>query len=151
MKAITLTQPWATLVAIGAKRIETRSWRTSHRGPLLIHAAKAIPSGWTPFMQPAFVEALEPLVGLNEFGSPNIDLLPRGFIIAVAELVHVHPTERVDGLPTSAQELAFGDYGPGRYAWRLWNVRRVVPIPYTGHLGLFNAQVEVEIVEVPGG
>ena len=28
MKALTLTQPWATLVAIGAKRIETRSWAT---------------------------------------------------------------------------------------------------------------------------
>jgi activating signal cointegrator 1 len=43
MKAITLTQPWATLVAIGAKRIETRSWPTNYRGPLAIHAAKGFP------------------------------------------------------------------------------------------------------------
>lgn len=42
MKALTLTQPYATLVAIGEKRLETRSWRTSYRGPLAIHAAK----GW---------------------------------------------------------------------------------------------------------
>lgn len=40
MKALSLTQPWASLVAVGAKRIETRSWRTSYRGPLAIHAAK---------------------------------------------------------------------------------------------------------------
>src|SRR3990167_3828953 len=43
MKAITLTQPWATLVALGHKRIETRSWTTSYRGPLAIHAAKGFP------------------------------------------------------------------------------------------------------------
>lgn len=39
MKVLSLWQPWATLVAIGVKRIETRSWRTNYRGPLAIHAA----------------------------------------------------------------------------------------------------------------
>jgi ASCH domain len=43
MKALTVAQPWATLIAIGAKRIETRSWMTRHRGPLAIHAARAFP------------------------------------------------------------------------------------------------------------
>lgn len=36
LKALTLWQPWATLIAIGAKRIETRGWATSYRGPLVI-------------------------------------------------------------------------------------------------------------------
>lgn len=40
MNALTLMQPWATLVAIGAKRIETRSWATRYRGPSAIHAAR---------------------------------------------------------------------------------------------------------------
>src|ERR1700722_19135273 len=43
MKALTLTQPWATLVSIGAKRVETRSFRVSYRGSLAIHAAKGFP------------------------------------------------------------------------------------------------------------
>lgn len=43
MKALTLWQPWATLVALGVKTIETRSWSTSYRGPLAIHAAKKAP------------------------------------------------------------------------------------------------------------
>ena len=43
MKALTLHQPWATLVAVGEKRIETRSWSTDYRGPLAIHAGKARP------------------------------------------------------------------------------------------------------------
>jgi activating signal cointegrator 1 len=40
MKALTLLQPWASLVAAGLKTIETRSWSTRYRGPLAIHASK---------------------------------------------------------------------------------------------------------------
>lgn len=38
MKAITIRQPWAELIVRGEKDVENRSWRTRHRGPLLIHA-----------------------------------------------------------------------------------------------------------------
>lgn len=44
MKAITIWQPWASLIALGVKTIETRSWSTDYRGPLAIHAA-ATPAG----------------------------------------------------------------------------------------------------------
>lgn len=43
MKGLSLWQPWATLVGVGLKRVETRSWATSYRGPLAIHAAKRRP------------------------------------------------------------------------------------------------------------
>lgn len=43
MKAISLWQPWASLVALGVKTIETRSWSTKYRGPLTIHAAARRP------------------------------------------------------------------------------------------------------------
>lgn len=43
MKALTIRQPWASLVAVGAKTIETRGFATSYRGPLLIHAGKNPP------------------------------------------------------------------------------------------------------------
>ena len=33
MKAVTVRQPWATLIALGMKRFETRSWQTKYRGP----------------------------------------------------------------------------------------------------------------------
>jgi hypothetical protein len=53
MKALTLTQPSATLVAPGAKRIETRSWPTSYRGPLAIHAAAGLGpiGGWRAMLR----------------------------------------------------------------------------------------------------
>ena len=41
MKAISLKQPFAALVAAGVKQFETRKWRTNYRGPLLIHASLA--------------------------------------------------------------------------------------------------------------
>lgn len=40
MKAVSLWNPWAAAIAAGIKKIETRSWTTSYRGPLAIHAAK---------------------------------------------------------------------------------------------------------------
>ena len=40
MKAISFWQPWATAIAAGVKKIETRGWQTAYTGPLAIHAAK---------------------------------------------------------------------------------------------------------------
>ena len=40
MKVLTIRQPWATLIVRGIKDVENRTWATSYRGPLLIHAAR---------------------------------------------------------------------------------------------------------------
>ena len=42
MKALTIKQPWATLIIQGDKRFEFRSWQTKYRGDFLIHAGKGI-------------------------------------------------------------------------------------------------------------
>jgi hypothetical protein len=39
MKIISIRQPWADLIVNGSKNIENRSWPTSYRGPVLIHAS----------------------------------------------------------------------------------------------------------------
>ena len=39
MKVISVLQPWASLIVMGAKKIETRSWQTKYTGELLIHAS----------------------------------------------------------------------------------------------------------------
>jgi hypothetical protein len=84
MKALTLTQPWASLVAIGAKRIETRSWSTKYRGPIAIHAAKDMPRSARLF---AYRDPAGQV--LNEGGillGGDCKELPRGAIVAVARL-----------------------------------------------------------------
>jgi hypothetical protein len=60
MKAITIIQPWATLIAFGEKEFETRSWATNYRGNLAIHAGRKIDK--EAFRQPAIISALTSMV-----------------------------------------------------------------------------------------
>lgn len=121
MKAITILQPWASLIACGAKRIETRSWATKYRGPIAIHAGiKPIPRDY---------------YGIRDL-LPCVCDFPYGRIIAIAELVDCRPTESFVFGGTlrniSENEIIFGDYTSGRYAWILSNVRLIEPVPAKG-------------------
>ena len=124
MKALTLYQPWATLVAIGAKRIETRSWGTSYRGSLAIHAGKH----WMD----------EDLLYTEPFSSYLHEAkIPFGFVVATCELVDV---ERIyaDSYIPGKPEFMFGDYSIGRYMWKLEHVKILPePIPAKGAMGLW--------------
>lgn len=40
MKVLTIKEPWASLILKGEKTIETRTWKTYHRGIILLHASK---------------------------------------------------------------------------------------------------------------
>lgn len=88
--AITLWQPWASLVACGAKRWETRGWRTSYRGPLRIHAAKVErPEEAALVALPAIHDALWPALGFDRRPMPTSvrERLPRGAIVATVNVV----------------------------------------------------------------
>lgn len=80
IKALTLWQPWATLVAIGAKQIETRSWATAYRGPLAIHAAKHTPK------EAADVAFALPVTEALRAHDYHPGRLPSGVVMAVCEL-----------------------------------------------------------------
>lgn len=137
MKAITLIQPWATLVAIGAKKIETRSWATDYRGPLAIHAAKGFPVA----ARAVCTENYTIRWHLRQ-ARIDVDELPRGVIVAVCRLVDCR---RIRGKVDEPRysEVCFGDYTPGRYAWVLEDVRPVIPpIPAKGALGLWEWEQE---------
>lgn len=131
MKAISVLQPWASLIACGAKQYETRSWFIKYRGMLAIHAGKRFEP-----LQVGFCEQ-EPFKTVLEGAGLGVNV-PLGGIVAVVKLVEVHKTtpEFVKGL--SKREQAFGDYGPGRFAWRLEVVKAFKkPIPMNGAQGLF--------------
>ncbi len=42
MRALTILQPWAEMIARGVKRVENRTWRTKYRGEIAIHAGKGM-------------------------------------------------------------------------------------------------------------
>jgi hypothetical protein len=154
MKGLSLWQPWASLWAVGAKDNETRSWATNYRGLIAIHAsAKSIKSvlrecfpcgDWEYHpsfkAKERFLDAVEKYV--------DIDELHLGAIIGYGELVDCHlMTPELIGKQTP-QELLFGDWRPGRFAWEIKN--RVLlenPIPYKGAQGLWIVRNPEEILQ----
>ena len=148
MKALTLTQPWATLVAIGAKQIETRSWRTSYRGPVAIHAAKRFPKAAREFnADPVCYRAVQ-RYSLSKTYSLIDPSYPLGCVLATCTLLDCCPTESLICLPgvfqdypelDTSQEREFGNFEAGRWAWVLEDVRALPePIPAKGALSLWD-------------
>jgi len=145
MKALSLWQPWASLMAIGVKTIETRHWATDYRGLVVIHAAKK----WTrelydiTFTEP-FKSALESEIWDNHHTRLDPNVLPLGSIVAVGELVACRVIP--DRITLAEPERSFGDYSPGRFGWIFRNVRRLAEtIPLRGQQGLWT--LEPAIVE----
>jgi hypothetical protein len=131
MRALSLTEPFATLVAIGAKCWETRQWRGPYRGPIAIHAAKRFPPECRGLCEG---EPFKTALGGARFGH-------LGHIIAIAELTDM--VRITDANAPDEPERSFGDYTPGRFMWRLDHVRRLpTPIACKGALGLWVVPAE---------
>ena len=149
MRAISLWQPWASLVVIGAKTWETRSWDTNYRGPLAIHAAKR----WTPAQRD--IARQEPFESaLMAAGIYEVIL---GHVLGKVDLVN---TGRCKGegriaLPESVflryvhePEWSFGDFSAGHYAWQLENPERLItPIPAMGQRGFWTFEYPTERIK----
>ena len=142
MKALSLWQPWATLIAIGAKRVETRSWSTSYRGPVAIHAAKKQDyDSLAMCLEQPFRSAL--IAGGIRYPKE----MPFGAIVAVVNLdkcAHI-----VNGwrprVPHCPHEVDFGDYTEGRWAWDLHAVRPLKePVVCSGAQGLWDVGPGIE-------
>lgn len=135
IKALTLHQPWASLMAWGVKTIETRGWATAYRGPLAIHAAKTIP----PYARRAVLDRptiIGVLQGRN-IDPANLAGLPLGAVVAIVNLVDCKPIEDLGWLPYF--EYIYGNFAPGRFGWITRNVRALdPPIPARGHQGLWD-------------
>lgn len=144
IKCVTLYQPWATFVALGAKRYETRHWHHDYTGPIAIHAAKTQEQMVLCYEEP-FRSILEDL-GISPPFTPHI---PFGAIVAIGEVTEYYKTfgtltRLADGKEISDREYDLGDYSPGRFAWCLENVRALPePIPYKGAQGFFEVPVDL--------
>ncbi len=120
MKAITLEQPFASLVSLGIKTIETRPWSTDYRGVVAIHSGRsALP------VTDAYYHGMLSSAGLD------CELLPLEKIIAIARLVSCKKviTSEIPCYP----QLAFSDFTPGWYALELTDIKPLAtPVPARG-------------------
>lgn len=128
MKAITLEQPFASLVSIGIKTVETVSWETDYRGLLAVHSGESVTQ-----VTDSYFRSLLTSAGLD------CDRLPVGEILAIARLISC---ERVikPAIPCYP-ELAFSDFTPGLYALQLADIKALPkPLPATGGSHLWEWQ-----------
>lgn len=141
LKVLSLLEPWATLVALGVKRIETRAWATSYRGEMFIHSSKAF-AGYqrAEAIKEPFRTALRPG---GAYAYPELNC---GHIIARSEILDCVPITEEFAIALfrdHEDEWRFGDYRPGRYAWLLAEpVRLITSVPIKGRLGIWNWQPE---------
>ena len=116
MKALSIKQPWAHHIASGRKTIETRTWETKYRGPLLICAGARM-----------------------DFAGPGASLLvgslPMGHAVAIAELYDIKT------MAAEHAHAALVTARPGLFAWYLRNIQKIKPFPVKGKLGLFEVPV----------
>lgn len=113
MRALSVRQPWATLIQRGWKTVEVRSWSTRYRGPLLIVSARAV--------------SRHPAAG--DWQGTD---WPRGVTLCVVDLVDV-----VEGMSEHAVD-AGGVDPTGQWSWVLRRVRSVDRVPARGRLGLWD-------------
>lgn len=143
MAAISLWQPYASLVSGSFKSYETRSWQCSRNliGSLIaIHAAKR----WTRDEQ-RYTERF-----IREYPETAPYLRPEGYqkpplgvILCVCRLLGCFKSDSLNSL-VSDRERAFGDWSPGRYVWKLEVVKvPPAPIPCRGMQGIWRWEYEL--------
>ena len=130
MKCLTICQPFAELIARGEKRVENRTWKTSYRGPLLIHAGKS--RKWLTHEWAGDAQAIPTLV----FGAiVGVARLER--CLSIREIRHLH-RDSPDAW------LSHHPHCKGPWCWVLSGAKRLSdPIPYRGQLGLFEVPKSV--------
>lgn len=128
MKTLTIKQPWATLIIQGDKRFEFRSWKTSYRGDLLIHAGKGIDK--------------EAMKRLKKYIPED---MPLGKIIGKVKLVDCikMSPEFKEMLLKENNEIYTKSSFQENYGWQVENVEVFNhPMPVKGQLSLWEYEVE---------
>ena len=158
MMAISLWQPWASLIAAGLKRVETRSWETRYRGPLAIHASARWswemvrllkqPEHWGPLSEAGI---MDPIEAARKPSGRMPRPLPLGCHVATCvleECVQVGSrlwnSRRPSVSPifyrdqVGPDEYIFGNLSEGRWAWLLRDIFALpTPLPAKGCQGLW--------------
>jgi hypothetical protein len=131
MQALTIHQPWASLLVKGKKRYETRDWQRNYRGLLAIHAGK---QSVHPFDYPL---GLSEILDDSKITQDNLNNNKQK-IIAIATLKDIHlMTDKFINEQSELERLT-GFWEPRRFAWELTNIKPLPnPIAARGMPGLW--------------
>jgi len=137
MKAISIRQQYAYLIMNGEKTVENRSWPTKYRGSMVIHAG----------VNRADYRDVVKTMGLarlqHDCGVPELTDADFGVLMAIVNIVDCVPLAEVK----EEDQL----YADGPWCWILRDPRPIVPIEFTGKLGLFTLPDDVaDQIELTG-
>ena len=123
MKALTIKEPWATLIVEGYKKYEFRTWKTNYRGKILIHAGKSIEKDQLKKFEP------------YHLNYANGEIIGEAYITECIKVDESFNKELI-----KENELVYGNTGHiANYAWKLENIKKYKEkIPCNGKLGLWN-------------
>lgn len=151
IKCVSLWQPHASLMFLEPdwrKKVETRGWETSYRGPLAIHAAKTTKGMEIIDYEAEIARALVHAKLLDydfKEGVTKWHTLPLGALLGVVNLVDCQPTEKLRRTVTP-RERCFGNYEPERWGWITEDARALpAPVPYRGMQRIF--EIDASLVE----
>jgi hypothetical protein len=141
MKVLTIRQPWATLIMLGIKQLETRSWRTHYRGELVIHASAT-----------GSRTSVDTLLGIERrIGAMPTVLAeksyPLGALLGVVTLDECLPISPRLIAALTPMERALGWYQDPGFVWDLARAGRrslPQPIPCGGRQGLWTLPANLE-------
>ena len=144
MKALTLHQPYATLIAHGAKTIETRGYAPPHQlvgSRIAIHAGKTLAEGWAPsrdLPMGAVVATAQIVESFQVLGYLAHDEAAKTRLLHVSVPRPGHPRYECQ-IAVRDNEWNLGNYAPGRWCWALAHVRKLAPpVPARGHQKLWD-------------
>lgn len=128
MKALTISQPYAGLIADGFKFVENRKWYTPYRGPLAIHAGKG-----TQYLTRKELRAYD--TGCIVATAELIECIDLKSILAFAR---ANPDWHPNDVPYTWQQIAEHEHAEGPFCLILGNVAKLrEPIPAKGALGFW--------------
>jgi activating signal cointegrator 1 len=117
---LSIRQPWVELILQGRKTIEVRTWSTSHRGELWLHAGQRV----------------------DNQACAKHHISGTGLVLgAIVGAVDVEDCFRFDAQTWHSLRKAHLNIVPfdeRYYGWQLRNPRRISPVSYRGTLGLMN-------------
>lgn len=131
MRALTICQPYATLILEGTKRVENRTWETKYRGRLYIHAGRD--RRWLSLEDRNGVE-------FDAISNRPVAALPFGAVIAIASLVDCVPMDDIEAgkYDDRFPWLRTHEHAIGPWCWIVERVTAVGPVPWKGRQGLFD-------------
>jgi hypothetical protein len=138
LKALSLKQPFAWLIANGYLLVDDRSWGTQYRGPILIHASKGLYEAYYQHIR-----------SNTDVPIPDRDKLEYGGVVGIADLVLCSKPGQLPAGISREQRAHFGGVHQEYYGFLFAQARPLPLMPCAGKLGIFEIDIDQLLAAPP--